>query len=209
MFCYKRFMIPLNWPTTISSLSFWMHTPNRKWEKNSSLGELNLYSLLAAAAINISSFERSIGRLWDTVRVITGAANQLTSDAITLAQESGSETQEEKREKILTGVRHLCFDQLHPRHNLQIGGQLSRHAINLWRLGLAHNASSWFHWKSLGPSRVKIRNHKLQCWTTGDAICGLMDHTGTVIINKGIIHLPALLHLLAPMHCALGLPGRL
>lgn len=60
-----------------------------------------------------------------------------------------------------------------------------------------------------GTTKSKIRNHKLQCWTIGGAFCGLMDHTGTVITNKGIIHLPALLRLLAPMHCALGLPGLL
>lgn len=50
-------------------------------EKTSPLRELNLYSLPAAAATNIISFERSIDRLLDTVRVILGAANQLTSDA--------------------------------------------------------------------------------------------------------------------------------
>lgn len=57
-----------------------MHSPNRKWgKKNSFLGELNLYSLLAATATNIISFERSIGGY--DVRVIMGTANQLTSGA--------------------------------------------------------------------------------------------------------------------------------
>jgi len=53
-----------------------MHAPNRKWKKLSPLEELNLYSLPAAAAINIFSFERSISRLLGTVRVIVGAENQ-------------------------------------------------------------------------------------------------------------------------------------
>lgn len=140
-----------------------MSTPNRKWKKNSSVGELNLYSLLAAAAAtNIISFERSIGRLWDTVRVIMGTANQLTSDAkyrsSTRKQQGNTRSVREVEKNILTGMRYLCFNQLHTRHNLQIVGQLSLHAINLWRLGLVPNASSWFHWTSLGPSSAASKD---------------------------------------------------
>lgn len=141
-----------------------MRTPNRKWKKTSSVGELNLYSLLAAAATNIISFERSIGRLWDTVRVIMGTANQLTSDAkyhSSTRKQQWNTRSVRKVEKIFSQAwDHLCFDQLHTRHNLQIVGQLSLHAINLWRLGLVPNAPSWFHWKSLGSSSAASKDQK-------------------------------------------------
>lgn len=197
-------------------------------KKTSSLGELNLYSLLAAAAAatNIISFERSTGRLWDTVRVTMGAANQLPSNAnhhsSTRKQQWNTRSVrkvERNSHRHETPVFWSAAPQKQPANSRAafmpcykpVKAGLGSQCFFLVSLEVSWTKQSCQQGSEISPAgttKLKIRNQKLQCWTTGDAFCGLMDYTGTVII-KDIIHLPALLHLLTPMHCALGLPGLL
>lgn len=113
----------------------------------------------------------------------------------TAVQQRSSETEERQNSSsrnILTGKGHLCFGQLHPRHNLQILEQLWTKECCKQGLEVSPVDTTELETKATISYTVELQemlcSHGPQC-----------HHPGIVIINKHI-HLPSFLRLLAPMH---------
>lgn len=184
-----------------------MHTPNRKWKKTRPSRR--------APFIFFSCCCHQHYQLWETthLQATRSSLTQQTSSPMMLtnraAQQSSSRTEERQRSSkrnslMVTG--HLCVDQLHPRHNLQILEQLSHHAVNWWRLPMLLLGFTEVSWTKeccrrgpevspAGTIKLKIKTIISYAVELQEMLLPYGPHCncpGIIIINKRI-HLPCLL----------------